>query len=122
MRHCLAIVAVLISINLSMATGLHAQENCKPVRFAAGASSAEVNGDAPPEDVLCFSLETGNGQTATVRVTRGNNIVFSILGVVDAQDSFIFTTEAKTYEIIVGQLMRSVTDQPFTLQISVTDP
>jgi hypothetical protein len=116
----MAMIAVPVLLGLGAATQAHAA--CTPIKFAAGTTGADVEGVAPPEDVLCYSLETGNGQTATVRVAQGRNIIFSILDMVDAQDNYTFTTEAKTYEIIVGQLMRSVTDEPFTLEISVTGP
>jgi hypothetical protein len=46
-------------------------------------------------------------------------MVFSVEGVTDAQDKYRFTTEQKTYRITVGQLMRSVTDEPFTFTIAI---
>lgn len=46
-------------------------------------------------------------------------MMFSIVDVVDAQDQYSFTTEKKTYRILVSQLMRAVDNEPFTLRVSV---
>lgn len=58
------------------------------------------------------------GQTARLRIT-GNNIIISVLGVGDARDSWTFTTKAQTYEFVVGQLMRSVSPERYTVALSV---
>ena len=113
---------IAVPVLLGLLAAPQAQAACTPIRFATGTTGADVEGVAPPEGVLCYSLETGAGQTATISVTRGKNIIFSVSDLIDAQDRYTFTTEARTYEIIVGQLMRSISDEPFTLQISVTGP
>jgi hypothetical protein len=94
-------------------------EGCKLVQFAAGQSSAVLQGIAPAETMLCYLMTTASGQTASVKVTSGKNVIITIIGVGDARDSFQFRTERKTYKIMVGQLMRSVTEQPFTISVSV---
>jgi hypothetical protein len=50
---------------------------------------------------------------------KGRNVMFSIDGVVDGQHRYRFTTEKKTYRVIVGQLMRAVQSEPFTLFVSI---
>lgn len=91
---------------------------CQEIRFQRGHDSGTVRGVAPPEDVVCFRMTTGAGQTANLEV-KGRNVMFAIPGVVEGQDSYSFTTENKTYRINVGQLMRSVTDEPFSLTVSI---
>jgi hypothetical protein len=51
--------------------------------------------------------------------STGRNVIFVIEGVIDAQVSHQFKTKKQTYKIMVGQLMRSVTPQRFTLEVSV---
>lgn len=109
-------------VPLFTGTGAVAQDACHPVKFAGGTTSGDVVGTAPPEDVVCYTLETGEGQTASVKVLQGNNIIFSILDVIDAQQDYSFTTKNKTYEIVVGQMMRSVTNEPFRIRFTVTGP
>jgi len=94
-------------------------EKCETIRFNHGESSGTFDGIATPEDMKCYRMATDRGQTASLRVMAGNNIIFTIDGVVDAQDSYTFTTDKKTYKIYIGQLMRSVTNQPFTLFVSI---
>lgn len=93
-------------------------QRCEPIRFQRGHDSGTVRGVAPPDDVVCYELATGAGQKANVKVT-GQNVMFSIDGVIDGQDKYSFTTEKKTYRILVGQLMRAVSGAPFSLAVSV---
>ena len=93
-------------------------ENCETIHFQRGHSEGTVQGIAPPDNVVCYEMTTGAGQTAILEIT-GKNIFFSIEGIVDAQDKYSFTTEKKTYRILVGQLMRSVTNQSFVLAVSI---
>lgn len=114
--------AFVIGVVLFICAGAAAsgQDNCIPVVFSPGANGTEVTGTAPPNDVLCYALRTNAGQTASIAVTQGNNIIFSIADLIDAQDRYSFRTEAKTYRILVGQLMRSATNEPFRIRVSVT--
>ena len=93
---------------------------CTPIKFATGTSAAEISGTAPANGVLCFSLATLNGQDASIEVLQGPNVIFSILWLVDARNRYKFTTEQKTYEILVGQLMRAIEGVPFRIRVSVT--
>jgi hypothetical protein len=92
------------------------------IRFPAGASGTEIVGDSPPQDadLICYRLRTGAGQTARVRMLKGRNSGFIIEGVTDHKDDFTFRTEAKTYLICVGQLLRSFEPEPFRMAVSVT--
>ena len=92
---------------------------CRAIRFEAGHDTAVVNGRAPADGTVCYTLATGNGQAAKLKIVTGSNTIFSIDGLVDAQDEYSFRTERKTYEIDVGQLMRSNTAEAFALSVSV---
>ncbi len=93
-------------------------ENCETIQFQRGDSSATFEGIAPPNITMCYQITTAAGQTADIAIS-GVNMVFSVEDVVDAQNKYRFTTEKKTYRIAVGQLMRTVTDEPFALNISI---
>ncbi|MFY9975313.1 MAG: hypothetical protein WAK53_13720 [Chromatiaceae bacterium] len=99
-------------------TGTAQAGQCETIRFKHGESSGTVTGMAPPDDVVCYQMSTVAGQQANVTI-KGTNCIFSIEGVVDAQDRYSFTTEKKTYKINVGQLMRAVAPERFTLSVSV---
>jgi hypothetical protein len=60
----------------------HAQENCTPVRFEHGKSSATIRGTAPPDDVVCYTFDAATGQTASLKVA-GRNLIISVIGVGD---------------------------------------
>lgn len=109
------ILAFILS-NLAVTTAR--AENCETIRFQRGHSSAAIEGVAPPDSALCYQITTAVGQTADIAIS-GVNMVFSVEGVTDAQDRYRFTTEQKTYRITVSQLMRSVTNEPFTLTITI---
>ncbi len=53
-----------------------------------------------------------------VEVLKGTNIVFSLKGLIDAQTDYSFPIGDRPVEMVVGQLMRSVTDEAFGLRIS----
>jgi hypothetical protein len=109
--------AILTLGGLLIAGAAHAQ-TCEPIQFEQGHYSGTVRGVAPPEDPVCYTLSTGAGQHADVQV-EGRNVVFGILDLVDGQDRYSFATDKKTYTIHVGQLMRSITNEPFTLMVTV---
>lgn len=109
--------AVLLATAMLSASSTWAEE-CKAIQFSRGHNNGTVQGIAPPNDLLCHELTTGAGQAAAIEVS-GENVIFSIEDVVDARQKYSFTTTAQTYRILVGQLMRSVSDQPFTLTVSV---
>jgi hypothetical protein len=94
-------------------------DGCTPIRFGASMNAATVQGAAPPDDTVCFTFTAVAGQRATVRVASGRNIMFAIEDVVDGQDNYSFTTQARTYRVLVGQLMRSVTVERFGLSVSL---
>jgi len=94
---------------------------CKVIQFKTGASSAIVSGSVDPDATACFRFSTRKGQIVRVAITSTDrNTMFSIPGVVDARDKYEFKTQKKTYEIVVGQLMRSATADTYQLTLSLT--
>ncbi len=97
-----------------------ASSHCEAVQFKTGSFSATVQGDVDPEGVRCYSIATAKGQTADLSVkSKHNNTIFSIEGLADGRDQYTFTTEKKTYKIFVGQLMKAVEKDHFTLTITI---
>lgn len=97
-----------------------AQDDCTPIRFAAGRASAVVQGSAPAADTVCYRFTAAAGQTAMLKVVSGRNVIFAIDDLVDAQDNYRFSTQARTYTIRVGQMFRSVTPQRFSLSLAIS--
>jgi hypothetical protein len=115
------VTAVLTGLSgavVSPAAAPMAQENCTELQFARGQSSATVHGVAPPEKPVCYTFPAGAGQEAHIEVV-GNNMIISIIGVGDARTSWNFVTKAQTYKFIVGQLMRSVQPERYTVTLSI---
>ncbi|MEL6317634.1 MAG: hypothetical protein AAFR16_08370 [Pseudomonadota bacterium] len=114
------VVAAVMAAALGLGSGAAHAQQCKAIKFAPGTVSAEVRGVAPAEGVRCYTLRTGAGQTAALRVTEGRNTAFSIEGLVDARDAYTFRTEAKTYRILVLQVLRAAAGERFRMTVRVT--
>lgn len=101
---------------------VEADPACREIRFARGASSGIITGEAPAEDALCFTLKVGAGQKAEVRVESLSRVpvAASIPGAGDARESFSWRMRAGSYDISVFQLFRAVAPAPFRLRVSVT--
>jgi hypothetical protein len=119
-----AIIAMTL-ISILSATA-HAQDNCTPIRFAPGTSSATIKGIASSIDEgassACYTLTTRAGQTARLSIvkrSRNDDTAFTIQDIVDNQDNYTFKTEAKTYRIGVYLTFSRQSDRPFTMQVSV---
>lgn len=93
---------------------------CKIIQFEAGASSTKISGSIDPEATACFHFAAGNGQTVRIAIqSKDKNTIFSVLGLVDARDKYEFKSQKKTYEIIIGQLMKSATPDTYQLTLSI---
>lgn len=112
---CFSVLLLTLS---AIAANTAFADECETIRFERGQSAGTVKGVAPPDDMVCHEITTDAGQNATVAV-NGINVMFSIEGVIDGQERHSLMTKAQRYKIYVGQLMRSVTDEPFTLTVSV---
>jgi hypothetical protein len=116
MRQCLVRMLLPLLMLCSAPAG-HAA-GCERVHLDSGTETVTVEGVVPHAGRVCFEFSTGAGRNASVAVT-GNNVIFSIDGVIDAQYTHSFMTRAQTYRLNVRQTVRSVTDEPFTLSISL---
>jgi hypothetical protein len=113
-----AVILVGIPADLFVVATAYAQDKCTSIRFAPGQTSTTVKGVSPPNEAVCYTFAAAAGQTANLKVT-GRNMVISVIDVGDARDVWTFTTKAQTYKFVVGQLMRSITSEPYTVTLSV---
>ncbi|WP_445399362.1 hypothetical protein [Zobellella sp. An-6] len=103
----------------TLSFGAYATEDCTEIRFTPGATSVEIQGEAPPEDVLCYLMRTGENQEARIQVLEGSNTMITVLDIADGRQDISFTTQARQYEIRVGQSLRAIEAQPFRMLVSV---
>ena len=117
MMKLVAFAALLLATSPAMA---QAAENCTRLAFPKGASSTTVSGSVGSDEPFpCYTLSTGNGQTALLKFTKTNgNMAFTIDGLIDDRDNYSFKTTARTYKFWIFQTLRSTPD-PFTLMVSV---
>ena len=113
----LTFAMLLLAASSAMA---QAPTGCIAIKFAKGASSTTVSGIVGSDEPFpCYTLATGNGQTASLKFTKTNgNMAFTIEDLVDDRDSYSFKTLAKVYRFSIFQTLRS-TPAPFTLLVSV---
>lgn len=116
-----ALLPYCVAGTFAVAAPAQARDDCKPVGFAPGQTTMELAGTAPPGDVVCFALTGLRGQSVSITVTEGANIIFSIEQLVDARDRYRFTATRPTYRILVGQLMRSIEAAPFRIRVALGD-
>lgn len=95
-------------------------EDCTPVRFDPGTSSAVIGDLAPAEGVRCFSLSVRPGQRAHVGIVEGDaGVAVTVSDVADNRRSVDFVTEAERYELYVHQTFRAPSPVPFRLLVQV---
>jgi len=94
-----ALLPYCVAGAFALAAPAQAREDYRSVGFAPGQTAVELYGTAPPEDVVCFKLTGLRGQSVSITVTEGANIIFSIEEMVDAQDRYRFTATRPTYRI-----------------------
>lgn len=113
------------AFGLALAFGIGvAQAQCQEIRFAKGTSSGIVEGQIPPEAVLCFSIEVAEGQRVEASI-RGPEAQFPILVVPGltgdgGEQDVSWFTRAGTYELQVMTLFRYGANTPFQLRVSIT--
>ena len=118
MPKMLGIYVVAFVLAVSGRVSATALADCTPIRFEAGRFSASIHGTAPAESVVCYSLAASRGQHVALKVVSGRNTIFSVEGLVDARNVYEFQTEQKSCRILVGQLMRSITPEAFTISVA----
>lgn len=114
-----AFVLAMCLAAMAAAPPASAQQGCIQVNLAPGEAETTIFGIAPPSDMLCYMLNVPERQRISVKVTNGKNVIFVIAGVTDANNEFSFMPQRRTFRLEVGQMMRSVTEQPFIIKVSV---
>lgn len=95
---------------------------CQEIKFKKGASSGDVQGRAPLDGQICYTIGTATGQKAQIRILKGDNTMFGIDGLVDGQFDYSFVTTRNRYTIRVTQSLRSHATQelePFVMRVSI---
>jgi formylglycine-generating enzyme required for sulfatase activity len=113
----IAVLALALVASVAFVSPSAAHANCKAITFPAGKDTVALTGSAPVDDVVCYQLDAQIGQKFSLKVQRGDNTIFSVVGVQDAQDDFAFTAQQTSYEIDVGQLMRARGPEKFRVSV-----
>jgi len=108
------------SVKENLANTVAPDQKCISVQFERGYISSAINDKVTPEEIKCYSLGVGIGQTIELHlVSRYQNTVFSIEDVVDNQDKHTFVTTRKKYQITVSQMMRSAKNDFYTFMFII---
>ena len=113
--------ATIILVVSSVYAAAWAQPPCKAIELQADGTPTSIAGTVAPEEINCFSFKVDVGKMVRIDVKSNdsNTIIFSVPGLVDAQKTYEFISQKTSYEVIVGQLMRSVTPDTYQLTLSV---
>lgn len=113
--------AGLAILLLTMSPSLAVADTCTAIKFQRGKSSAVVSGTAYSDSMTCFTLETGAGQAATIKIVSsgGEDTAFNIGGVVDNQAAYSFKTSAGVYQIDVYRTFAREAPVPFKMSVEV---
>jgi len=113
----------LFGLTLALAAATQAGASfaaCRSIQFERGASSAQVQGTAPAEDVDCLRFSTGDGQDVQLSIKSARDAVaFSVVGVADDRDSLRFRSTKKTYELRVFQTLKAAAPVKYELSLSI---
>lgn len=115
---------IVILLSILFGTTADAQ-TCEPINFAAGESSARIDGVLPPKnpsdatEPACLSLAVRQGQYVTVSIEGDENVVASIPGVGDARQLFDFAAPSDLVELLMFQLFPSPREASFSLTVRV---
>ncbi|MGB3407166.1 MAG: hypothetical protein WBA67_06695 [Jannaschia sp.] len=110
---------IMATLFFAALAGAAAAQGCSEIRFARGAFSGQVSGQADFDAPLCFSFGTGAGQQARLQILGSNNVCFAIEGIVDCTDDFTFRTRQGTYYVNVFQALRNGGDRTFALRLTI---
>lgn len=96
----LALVLTLAAPAAEAASG-DARQGCHPIALDPGATAREVAGVASPRGAACFAIEVAVGQRARIQILEGE-AVFSVEGLVEAQEDYAFVAQTAAYRLRVG--------------------
>jgi hypothetical protein len=116
MLRAAAYLCAALLLSLQPATA----QTCTPVEMEG---DTRIEGIAPPDGVVCYDLRFPQGQNLSLEVLDGINVSLTVPGYYDARNDrqFIGNLPGKL-EIRVFQLMRSVTEEPFTVLVRFEPP
>jgi len=124
--HFLGSLPALLALAATLSTGgslyssAWAKAPCEVIRVNAETASATISGSVDPDATACFNFAADSGQTIRIAIqSKDGNTIFSVVGFADARDIYEFKSQKKTYEIIVGQLMKSATADTYQLTLSI---
>lgn len=96
-----------------------AQQSCKEIRFAPGASSGVVSGMIAARESVCYRFGSGAGQTARLKLVTGPYACFNVDEIVECQGEATFTTQARSYKITVFTFDSRRAYGPYSLELSI---
>lgn len=96
-----------------------AQQSCKEIRFAPGASSGAVSGMIAARESVCYRFGSGAGQTARLRLVTGPFACFNVDEFVECQGEATFTTQARSYRVTVFTFDSRRAYGPYSLELSI---
>lgn len=93
---------------------------CKTISLSPGANSTEIQGVAPPEGVQCLRFSTEKGQTVRIAVkSPKNQVAFTLDGMVDNREKFQFTSEKRSYDVLLHQMTSAAKPVDYALTLSI---
>jgi len=109
----------IVALGLGLWASESVAQDCTEIRFSQGSSSGVVKDKIGFNEYHCYRFGSGAGQTARLKLSAGPYACFTIRDVVDCRDEYAFTTQARTYEIIVSTFDRRAAYGPYSLQLSI---
>lgn len=104
---------------LLTATPVLAQD-CPPIRFAPGTSSAVVEGVIPIEGHGCHSIDVAIGQNMQVEITgSAPDIAVTIVDEKDNQSSWSFVTRQRRYELLPHKTFPAAREETYRMAVRV---
>ncbi len=117
---CYASSIAAVAVLLSLPGIASAATACRLIEFQNGSSTAQVRGVAPADGVECLRFSAGRGQNVQVSVKSvRDQVAFSIEGLIDDRVQHTFTSQKKSYELLVFQTMKAMAPVKYVLTLSI---
>lgn len=110
----------VVLLSVAVVSPAAGASECQPISLQPGAISTSIRGIVQPDELQCFRFTSGKGQTVHANVTsKSGNVALTIVGVADNRERIEFTSEKKTYELVVHQTLRSSSPDEYTLSLAI---
>lgn len=122
-RHLIRILCIPM-LAAMLSAPAHAQ-SCQQVNFPVGFNAGAIEGQAPPDGVVCYSLNMAPHDNNLGLSITGRNVVFGFndgFNAMDSQTEIQLVPEGPNVRVTVGQLMRSVQAEDFRLTVTFLPP